>query len=363
MSNSTDSKGYWLAFNRVAGIGPARLNALLELCGSIEVAWRAPIPTLRAARIDRVTIEALLDARRRIEPSQEVALLTRRDVSALTWDDADYPEALRHIDRSPPVLYVRGTLLPEDEIAVAVVGTRHASPYGREVAHNVATELARNGVTVVSGLAIGVDTVAHRAALDAGGRTIAVLGSGVDQLYPLQNRQLGEEIIRSGAIVSDYPLGARPEARNFPPRNRIISGLSRAVVIVEAGERSGALITAEFAAEQGRDLWAVPGSILTPGSAGANRLIREGASPLISMDDLLRTLEIERRTAQRTARTTIPVDNQESALLSLLAFEPRHLDDIVRAANQGASSVGALLTILELKGAVRQAAPLTYVRT
>ena len=174
---------------------------------------------------------------------------------------------------------------------------------------------------------------------------------------------VGEEIVRGGAVISDYPLGTKPEARNFPPRNRIISGLSRAVVIIEAGERSGALITAEFAADQGRDVWAVPGSILSMGSAGTNRLIREGASPLISMDDLLASLDLERRTAQRAARAAIPVNDQENALLAHLAFEPRHLDDIVRAARLDASSVGALLTIMELKGIVRQPAPLTYVKT
>lgn len=363
MSEDTAGKGYWLAFNRVGGIGPARLAALLEMCGSIEAAWNAPVNILRDARIDRTTIESLLAARRDLNPEQEIERLTRRGISALTWDDPDYPDALRTIDRSPPVLFVRGTIEAQDEFAVGVVGTRRASSYGREVAHALGTELGRNGVTVVSGLALGVDAVAHRAALDAGGRTLAVLGSGVDQLYPLQNRQIGEEIPGRGALISDYPVGAKPEARNFPPRNRIISGLSRAVVIVEAGERSGALITAEFAAEQGRDVWAVPGSILASNSTGTNRLIREGASPLTSIDDLLQSLDIARAGAQRSARASIPVDAAESALLNHLAFEPRHVDDIVRLSGMNSSSVGALLAILELKGAVRQPAPLTYVKT
>lgn len=363
MESQPANKGYWLAFCRVGGIGPMRLRALLEICGSIEAAWNAPISTLREARIDRTTVELLLEARRVFNPAREMEQLARHGVTALTWDDAEYPESLRNIDRSPPVLFVRGALLPQDEVAVAIVGTRHASIYGREVTLAVATELARNGVTIVSGLALGVDTVAHRAALDAGGRTIAVLGSGVDQLYPLQNRQLGEDVIRNGAVISDYALGTKPEARNFPPRNRIISGLSRAVVVVEAGERSGALITAEFAADQGRDLWAVPGSILSAGSAGTNRLIREGASPLIAVDDLLQSLELERRTAQRAARNSIPVDAQEQELLTHLTFEPLHMDDIVRAAGLDSSSVGAMLTILELKGVVRQPAPMVYVKT
>lgn len=356
-------KGYWIAFNSVTGIGPARLKALTQLCGSIESAWSAPIQTLREARIDRKTIEILLDARRAFDPAAALQHIESRGYTVLTWDDDDYPAGLRTIDRSPPVLYIRGKLLPQDDLAVAIVGTRRASSYGREVALAIASELARNGVTIVSGLALGVDTVAHRAALDAGGRTIAVLGSGVDQLYPMQNRQLGEAVAQSGAIISDYALGTKPEARNFPPRNRIISALSRIVVIVEAGERSGALITAEFAADQGRDLWAVPGSILTTGSTGTNKLIREGATPLLSVDDLLRSLDIERSTAQRSARGTIPADTQESNLLTHLAFEPRHMDDVVRLSGLNAANVSGLLAIMELKGMVRQSAPLTYVKT
>ncbi len=355
--------GLWVAFNRVGGIGPARLAALLDQCGGhIEAAWRAPVQLLRDAHIDRTAIEKLLELRRTFDPAREVERLQQAGVRAYTWDDADYPAALRTIDRPPTVLYVRGCLLPEDETAVAVVGTRHASTYGREVAHAVAGALAQRGVTVVSGLALGVDTVAHRSALDAGGRTLAVLGSGVDQIYPAQNRALGEQVIGQGALISDFPLGTRPEARNFPPRNRIISGLSKAVVIVEAGERSGALITAEFAAEQGREVFAVPGSILNAGSAGCNRLIREGATPLLTVDDLLDYLDLARVGAQRAARAAIPTEPQESALLAFVGLEPRHMDEIVRAAGMPSATVGSLLAILEIKGLVRQPTPLYYVR-
>lgn len=355
--------GYWIALNRIKGIGPARLSALLEVTGGIEAAWHATIQQLREARIDRTTIETLLEERRTIDPSQEIAAVRRAGCTVITWDDPDYPAELRNIDRSPPVLYVRGTLVTEDALAVAVVGTRHASTYGREVAHTLGTELARSGVTVISGLALGVDTVAHRAALEAGGRTLAVLGSGVDQIYPSQNRTLGLEVTQRGALISDYPLGTKPEARNFPPRNRIISGLSRAVVIVEAGERSGALITAEFAAEQGRDLFAVPGSILNAGSAGCNHLIRQGATPLLSVDDLLEQLCVERRTSQVSARVAIPAEPQEAGMLAFLSFEPRHMDEIVRASGMSTASVGSLLAIMELKGLVRQPSPLHYVKT
>ena len=246
------------------------------------------------------------------------------------------------------------------------MGTRHASTYGREVAQVLASELARHGVTVVSGLALGVDTVAHRAAMDAGGRTLAVLGSGLDQMYPPQNRGLAQAIANQGAVISDYPLGTRPDANNFPPRNRIISGLSRGVVVIEAGERSGALITAKFAAEQGRDVFAVPGSILHPGSAGCNGLIQQGATPLLSVDDVLEQLNMvhlqERMDARRSVAAGEQAGEQETKVLALLSAEPTHIDDIVRGANMPAATIGGLLAILELKGLVRQVAAMTYVK-
>ena len=195
---------------------------------------------------------------------------------------------------------------------LSTCGTRRASPYGREVAHSLSRDLATNGITIVSGLAMGVDTVAHKSALTSEGRTIAVLGSSVDQVYPPENRGLAQAIIENGALVSEYPLGTRPDSNNFPPRNRIISGLSRAVVIVEAGERSGALITARFAAEQGRDVFAVPGSILHPGSTGCNTLIQQGAIPLLSVNDIMNQLNLEQVRSQQAARAAIPADPQEA---------------------------------------------------
>lgn len=358
-----DHKGYWIAFNRVAGIGPARLAALLAVCGTPEAAWKASIQQLQAAHLDRRTLEHFLNVRRQIDPDHEWRQVQRAGVQALTWDDPAYPEGLRNIDGAPPVLYVRGALLPTDELAIALVGTRRASVYGREVAHKLATVLGRHDVTVVSGLALGIDAVAHKAALEAGGRTIAVLGSGVDQVYPLQHRQLAEAILENGAIISEYPLGTKPEASNFPPRNRIISGLSRAVVIVEAGQRSGALITANFAAEQGRDVFAVPGNILGPGSVGANELIRQGATPLLAAEDLLEYLDVTAWNAQQAARRVVAADPLEANLLTHLSTDPCHIDDLVRLSTMPAPQVSSLLALMELKGLVRQSAPLSYVRT
>jgi DNA processing protein len=268
---------------------------------------------------------------------------------------------LREIDAPPPVLYVRGTLAAADTVAIAIVGTRRASAYGREVAHMAATELAHNQVTVVSGLALGVDAIAHKATLEAGGRTIAVLGSGVDQLYPAQNRELAKQIIENGAVISEYPLGTRPEASNFPPRNRIISGLSRGVIVVEAGQQSGSLITSNFAAEQGRDVFAVPGSILHPGSSGCNQLIREGAIPFLSVNDVLDHLNFAQFSIQTEVRRSTPSDPLETKLLAHLSHEPQHIDDLVRRTTWPSAQVSSLLTMMELKGFVRQVGGMNYV--
>ena len=360
--NDSNSYGYWIAFNRVPGIGPARLRALLQVCGSVEAAWRASVQEMREAGLDRRSVESLLAHRRQLDPQAEWEKVQRAGVQVLTWDDPDYPTNLAQIPLPPPVIYVRGQLRPEDEWAVAIVGTRRASAYGREVAHHLATELAANGVTVVSGLALGIDAVAHQAALDAGGRTLAVLGSGVDQIYPAKNRKLGLQIAEQGALISEYPLGTRPEASNFPPRNRIISGLSSVIVVVEAGQRSGALITARFAAEQGRDVFAVPGSILHPSSAGCNALIQEGASPLLSVDDVLAELSLERAREQHSVRQAVPPDPTEAILLEHLSSEPRHVDEIVREVTMPSAQVNSLLAIMELKGLVRQVGSLRYVR-
>ena len=357
-----DEKAYWVALNRVAGIGAVRMAALLARCGSAEAAWRASIQELKAAGLDRRTLENLLTARREQDVAAEWEKLQQTGVQVVTLVDEDYPVNLAAIDAPPPVLYVRGTLHPNDAWAVAVVGTRRATPYGREVAHTLCRDLAAAGVTVVSGLALGIDTIAHKTALDAGGRTIAVLGSGVDQIYPHDNRGLAQTIIANGALLSEYPFGTRPDASNFPPRNRIISGLSKGVVIVEAGERSGALITARFAADQGRDVFAVPGSILHPGSAGCNALIQQGATALLSVNDVLDQLNLTHVVAQQAAHVAIEANRDERRLLGFLSREPCHVDDLVRASAMPAREVAGLLTIMELKGLVRQVGTMNYVR-
>jgi len=352
---------YYLGFNLTPGMGPARLARLVAHCGSLEAAWNADAFDLAAAGIEARTAGALLAARARLDLDAELLRAERAGATLLTLDDPDYPRLLREIPGAPPLIYVRGTLSSADDWAVAVVGTRSPTPYGCEAALRLSAELARAGVTVVSGLALGIDAIAHTAALDAGGRTLAVLGSGVDVPYPGRNRRLAERMIEQGALISDFPLGTAPTATNFPARNRIISGLSRGTLVVEAGERSGALITVEFALEQGREVLAVPGSIFARQSVGTLRLLRDGAAIVTSAEDLLATLELTTASVQREARIELPTDPVEAAVIAQLGYTPTHIDELCRAAKLPVPAVAAALAILELKGLVRQPAPMQYV--
>ncbi len=358
-----DMKGYWVAFNRVHGIGAVRFAALLEHFGDLERAWEASPEALLASGIGPQSVRRLIESRVSIDPDDELEKLERAGVDVLTWLDESYPPLLRQADHAPPVLYIRGRLEPADRDAVAVVGTRRPTPYGQTAARDLAATLAVHGVTVVSGLARGIDAYAHRAALEAGGRTLAVLGSGLDEVYPAEHRRLAEEIATRGALLTDYALGTRPEAANFPPRNRIISGLARAVVVVEAGEESGALITARFAADQGRDVFAVPGSIYNRASRGTNRLIQDGATPLLTPDDVLTSLQtVHGQASPAASEPPMTDDPVERAVLGCLGADPSHVDDVVARAGQPVPQVTAALAMLELKGLVTHVGGMHYVR-
>ena len=356
-----DTLRYWLGFNLVRGIGPVRLRMLLDFFGDIQSAWEAPERALHDVKLDRRSLRNFLKLRHQVDLDEVLRQVERAGAQVLTWDTSDYPALLRQIDGAPPVLFVRGTLTPADEWSVAMVGTRKATVYGREVAHRLAIDLVQNRVTLVSGLARGIDSIVHKAALEAGGRTLAVLGSGVDYIYPAEHRKLAEAIVENGALISDYPLGTRPEAANFPARNRIISGLSLGVVVVEAGMKSGALITADFALDHGRDVFAVPGSILSPASAGCNRLLRDGANIVTEVGDILEPLHLDQVSEKQLAREILPANATEAAILERLTAEPRHLDELSREIELPVEMISSTLVMMELKGMTRQVAPLQYV--
>ena len=354
-------KRYWIGFNLIKGIGAVRVQALIQHFGDLELAWNAPPAELAQAGLGLKAIERIAQARQNIDLGTLWSKIEAQGVQILTWEDEAYPQRLKEIDQPPPVLYIRGEYLPDDVFSVAIVGTRRVTAYGRQITEELSAFLAANGITVISGLARGVDAIAHQTALKAGGRTIGVLGSGVDKIYPPEHRALAEKMAERGAIISDYPPGTPPDASNFPPRNRIISGLALAVVVIEAGETSGALITAEFAAEQGREVFAVPGSILAPQSKGTNKLIQKGALPLLSVDDLMQALDLTRLGEQKAARKIIPTDETEARLLNVLGAEPLHVDEIRRQAELPIEKVSATLALMELKGMVRQVGGMNYV--
>lgn len=351
---------YWVGLNLVKGIGSVRFRALLNTFGDAQTAWQASPEELRQAGLSQRIVDNMLQLRAQVSLDKVWERIQALGAKVLTWEDEDYPRRLKEIDQPPPVLYVRGNLELQDEWAVAVVGTRHATTYGRQVTEEVSATLARNGVMVVSGMARGVDTIAHQAALSAAGRTLAILGCGVDVTYPPENRRLAAQILEHGALLSDYPLGTPPESQNFPPRNRIISGISQAVVVIEAGVTSGSLITASFAVEQGRDVFAVPGSILAPQCQGTNRLIRDGAAPLLSPQDVLEALNLDMVTEYRSARVMLPTEPLELQLYQVLGREPMHIDDIRAQANLPIERVSATLALMELKGTVRQLGGMFY---
>ena len=354
---------YWIAFSLLPGIGAQRLRRLTAAFRDMELAWHAPAADLVAAGLEPKIAHAAVEARRSIDVEAALARIARAGVAVHTLADPTYPARLAEIGDAPPVLYVRGELTLQDEWAVAVVGTRNASPYGREATYRLVTDLARRNVTIVSGLARGVDGLAHRAALDAGGRTLAVFACGVDVVYPPEHRHLAAEIAESGAIVSEYPVGTAPEAGNFPARNRIISGLALGTLVVEAGAKSGALITAQRALEQNRDVFAVPGSIFARSSLGTNRLIRDSAAKLVlGTDDVLDELQMQFVPQQLEMRQLLPENETESRLIALLSADPLHIDVLTRQSALPAAEVCSALAIMELKGLVRQVGGMQYVR-
>ncbi|MDP9473583.1 MAG: DNA-processing protein DprA [Chloroflexota bacterium] len=356
-----DGAKFWVGFHRVPYVGPSRIRRLIERFGDLERAWDAPAGELRTV-LDERAVESLVKTRQTLSLDDEMDKIERAGVTVLTHGGEGYPRLLAEIPAPPPVLYVKGELLPEDGLAVAVVGARRLSSYGRDVGGRLAGELAAAGVTIVSGLARGIDAVAHQAALRAGGRTVAVLGCGVNVVYPPEHRNLAGQIVENGALVSDYPPDRKPDAPNFPARNRIISGLSLGVVVVEAPAKSGALITVDFAADQGRDVFVVPGNVLSSASAGCNRLLRDGARPVRDADDVLEDLNLGRRQEQQAVQQALPIAEEERRLLALLTADPQLIDELAAAANQPISQVGALLLTMELKGLVRNAGAQHYAR-
>jgi DNA processing protein len=346
---------WWFALKSVPMVGNVTFRRLLEQFGAPERALQATEAELsRSKGIGAAAIAAIRNHDYRPFAEQECAKVARSGVRIVPFLAAEYPKILLEIPDPPPYLYVKGELR-SSENAVAVVGSRRASTYGMLTTARLAKELADHGITVVSGMARGVDTAAHRGSLGAGGRSIGVLGCGIDVVYPPENRRLFEAMADQGALISEFPMGTLPLAENFPRRNRIISGISRGVLVVEAMENSGSLITAQFALEQGREVFAIPGNINSSSSRGANRLIKQGAKLVESVHDILEELpQMAGRIRNAAAEPDFALTPQEAAIYTLLAESPLHIDDVIVKSALTVGDVSATLLRLELKGAVIQ---------
>ncbi len=339
-------------------LGPRTCRQLVDYFGGPEKVLSATLQALsRVPGLRGKAVTSITHQMDKIEIDKDLKRIAELGIEVISFKDPRYPVNLETIFDPPFLLYVRGRLKKEDADALAIVGTRRATVYGKLTARRLARDLAREGITVVSGMARGIDTEAHRGALEAGGRTIAVLGCGVDTVYPPENRGLMEEIIKKGAVVSEFSLGEEPDAPHFPQRNRIISGLSKGVLVVEAPLKSGALITANFALDQGRDVLAVPGNINSPNSHGTNQLIKEGAKLVESMEDVLEEMnfsELAPLKKEKIKAESLSLSPEEKEIFNLLKEEPSHIDLLVRFSRLPASKVGELLMRLQIKGLVRE---------
>ncbi|MDB9311505.1 DNA-processing protein DprA [Spirulina sp. CS-785/01] len=361
---------YWLAWSNVAGVGAVSIQRLRQHFGSLQTAWTAPKgELLQVEGFGAKGVGRVVDARSQVNPQQLLETTAKQGFNFWTPDDPDYPRLLLEIPSLPPVLYHKGQVnLLENQgqtPLIGIVGTRNASEYGRRWTGKISKTLAQHGFTIVSGLAAGIDTQAHLSCLETGGRTIAVLGTGIDRIYPRSNTKLYHRIAQEGLILSDYPPGTPPEGRNFPPRNRIIAGLSRAVLVMEAARRSGALITARYATEFNRDIYILPGSLDNPQALGCLELIQRGAQLILGEKELLEQLgEIPKLDQLDTAAPELPPDLEPELVqvLKTIPVTPIPFDKIVQDSQLEAGMVSGFLVQLELLGLVTQLPGMQYQR-
>jgi len=358
----------WLALSTVPNVGPIRFISLVKHFGFPEAVLSAPEKELDAfpdvGSIIASNIKTKVDWKL---AEKQLELMEKNKVRLLTFKDETYPENLKSIYDPPPFLFIKGKIKKEDKNAIAIVGSRAASPYGKQIAENIGRELAKIGITIISGLAWGIDSIGHLSALKENSRTIAVFGSGLDVIYPPQNGKLAERIIQKGAIISEFFLGTKPEKQNFPRRNRLISGLSLGVVVIEAGPKSGALLTAGHALEQNREVFAVPGNIGAKTSEGTNKLIKEGAKLVTKVEDILEELKmittLQQKEKNKTEKDLSQLSEVEKNIYNLIRDEPYHIDKIAQNTHVTTSQALSALLSLELKGFIKQLSGKMFART
>ncbi|MCK5476117.1 MAG: DNA-processing protein DprA [Candidatus Pacebacteria bacterium] len=355
---------FYNAFNLIPQMGPMRFARICKYFDTLKNAWQASLEEFKEAGIELAIAERIVSRRKDISPDLEMEKLEKESIKIMTSADESYPALLKEISSAPAILYYRGELRKND-IAIGIVGSRKVSTYGMQATTKLARELSGNNITIVSGMALGIDGIAHRECLKLGKRTIAVLGGGIDEksIYPTSNRQIAKEIISNGAVISEYPIGTPSLRQHFAIRNRIISGLSLGVLIIESAQSSGTLITAKFALEQNREIFAVPGSIFSKTSAGTNNLIRLGAKLVTKVDDI--TEELNLNSLFRFEKTNqITPDNDEEALIleNLSPDEPLYIDQLAKITKMNVTALSSLLTLMEIKSKVKNIGGMRYVR-
>jgi len=350
-----------IILNMVPEMGTIRLQKLLKYFDKPESILKASEDKLMAVGGIGPQISAKIHALKKEDLDREFLLVKKFDLKILTQDDKDYPENLKNIPDPPIVLYVKGELRKEDKSAIGIVGSRRASFYGLVNAQKFASDLSEKGFTIVSGMARGIDTYAHRGALKAGGRTIAVMGGGFKHIYPTENKELAEEISRNGAVISEFPIDTLPFKQNFPCRNRVISGLSLGVLVAEAARNSGALITADFALEQGREVFALPGKVDSNNSFGTNGLIKQGAKLVTCVDDILEEFIMPEQKTQAILKSE-PSDTEEGRVYDLISDQSIQLDELVEKTDMDIPKISGILLRLQMKRLVQQLPGKQFVR-
>lgn len=353
------------ALNKIPGLGPASLRKLLAYFDSAEMAWQAELSDLARSGIGENLAQKIAEERKKINPDEEMMRLEKENIKILLLDDADYPSLLKEIHNPPFLLYVRGEMDFNSAPMISIVGSRKFTEYGLSVTQKFSRELTQAGFIIVSGMALGIDAIAHQAALDANGKTVAVLGSSVDDknIFPRHNFNLGQDIIRRDALLSDYPVETPAAPGTFPARNRIIAGMSLGTLVIEAGEKSGTLITAGLALEYNREVFAVPGPIFSPQSIGTHELIKKGAKLVSRTEDILEELNLETETEKEAPIQRNPDTPQEKIILEILTHEPLHIDNIAKLSKLGTSAAASTLAMMEIKGWVRNIGGQNYILT
>jgi DNA processing protein len=355
---------YLHALNKIEGVGSQKMKTLIAAFGTAENAWRADLAALQKVLGGDILPERIFFEKKSLDPDAEWEKLEKAGIRTISYTDSNYPKLLKEIYNPPYLIYVRGELVFDELPAIAIVGSRKFSNYGEQLANTFARDLACAGFTIVSGLALGIDAISHKSALEIKGKTIAVLGSGIDNesIYPRANFNLAQEIIATGGLVmSDYAPGTPATALTFPARNRIIAGLALGTLVVEAGEKSGTLITAKMALESNREVFAIPGSIFSPTSIGTNSLIKSGAKIVTCVQDILEEFDLSQ--SQETKQTTLklPENKEEEILLKILCDIPLHIDNIAKQTNLTVPTISATLMMMEIKGWVKNLGGQNYI--